>query len=61
MNNSEPAAATAPEPRCKHTPSPSGYVEWHEWAEKKSKTHVQEKCPACGLWAVWRPKRKDGA
>lgn len=29
---------------------PQGYVAWHEWAEKKSKTHDQEQCPLCGLW-----------
>lgn len=44
---------------CKHTPCPTGYVEWHEWAEKKSKTHVQKRCPSCGLWALWVPKRKE--
>ena len=42
---------------CRHTICPDGYVEWHEWAEKKSKHHVQVKCPNCGLWAIWR--RRD--
>lgn len=39
-----------------HTPCPTSYLGWHEWAEKMSKTHVQEKCPHCGLLGVWREK-----
>ena len=42
---------------CRHTPCPTGYVAWHEWAEKKALTHEQERCPGCGLWAIWRRKR----
>lgn len=38
---------------CHHTPCPTGYVAWHEWAEKMSKTHHQERCSNCGLWAIW--------
>lgn len=41
---------------CKHTPTPDGYNEWHEWARKASKTHAQVRCPCCGLWKVWLPK-----
>lgn len=41
---------------CKHTPSPNGYIQWHEWAEKMEKTHVQERCPICGLWAIWKAR-----
>lgn len=52
--------ATCPD-RAKHTPCPSGYVAWHEWAEKKAKTHTQERCPTCLLWAIWKPKRKEKA
>ena len=33
---------------------PGGYVAWHEWAEKKNRTHRQERCPGCGRWTVWR-------
>lgn len=40
----------------KHTKSPGGYLAWHEWAAKKARTHVQERCPACGFWAIWKPK-----
>jgi hypothetical protein len=38
---------------CRHTKAPEGYLQWHAWAEKKSKTHKQKKCPGCGLWAIW--------
>ncbi len=40
-----------------HTPCPEGYIAWHSWAEKKSKTHQQERCPECGLFAIWKPKK----
>lgn len=36
-----------------HTEHPTGYVAYHDWAEKKAKTHTQMVCPACGLWAIW--------
>lgn len=45
------------QPECKHTPSPEGYIQFHAWAEKKSKTHRQIRCPVCGLWAIWVPKK----
>jgi hypothetical protein len=32
---------------------PKGYVEWHEWAMKLSRTHHQERCPDCGRYTVW--------
>lgn len=43
---------------CGHTSCPEGYVNWHLWAEKKARTHVQIQCSACGLWAIWirRPR-----
>lgn len=37
-----------------HTKQPEGYLAWHEWAEKKSKTHHQVKCDGCGLFAIWK-------
>lgn len=43
--------------RCNHTAQPLGYMEWHRWASKKAKTHRQRKCPHCGLWAIWVPKK----
>lgn len=39
-----------------HTPQPAGYLAWHAWAEIKARTHRQERCPECGLWAIWKPK-----
>lgn len=44
---------------CKHTRSPADYIAWHLWAEKKARTHTQHRCPACGLFMVW--KRKETA
>jgi hypothetical protein len=41
-----------------HTPAAAGYLEWHEWAEQKAKTHRQIRCKGCGLFAIWVPKRK---
>jgi len=39
---------------CKsHTKCPASYIAWHEWAEKKSRTHHQVQCDECGLWAIW--------
>jgi len=37
---------------CSHPKkSPSGYVEKHEWADRKLKQgHIQRQCPVCGLW-----------
>lgn len=47
-------------PPCKnakaHTPSPDGYVAWHEWAARMLKTHRQTKCRGCGLYKVWVKK-----
>jgi hypothetical protein len=42
----------------KHTPCPQGYLAWHAWAAKKSKTHHQIKCEGCGLYTIWVPKRR---
>lgn len=38
---------------------PQGYLEWHEWAERMSRTHHQERCPGCQLYTVWRPGRAE--
>lgn len=43
-----------------HTPQPSGYIEWHDWAERMTKTHVQKQCPTCGLWSWWVPIKPLG-
>lgn len=42
----------------KHTSHPVGYVAHEEWADKKMKTHKQERCPTCGFWVIWKPKKK---
>ncbi len=44
--------------RAKHTKCPEGYLQWHAWAAKKMKTHTQVRCPSCGLFAIWVPKKK---
>ena len=43
-----------------HTPSPPGYLDWHAWAERMAKTHKQQRCPECNLWAIWVPKQTGG-
>ncbi len=52
----DPPTTDACEP---HTPAPSGYLAWQVWAERKARTHVQERCPGCGLWKIWRPKNRE--
>lgn len=44
-----------------HTPHPIDYGAHADWAERKLKTHTQHRCPTCGFWAIWKPKRKAGA
>ena len=39
-----------------HTPGPDGYLQWHAWASKLSRTHRQEKCSSCGLYVIWVPR-----
>jgi hypothetical protein len=39
-----------------HTPAPEGYIQWHSWAAKMSKTHKQRKCPGCNTFAIWEPR-----
>jgi hypothetical protein len=43
-----------------HTSCPDAYLAWHDWANDKAKTHYQERCPECALWAIWVPKAKAG-
>ena len=42
----------------RHTKCPFGYLAWHEWAEKKAKTHEQVICGGCGRLAIWIKKDK---
>ena len=39
--------------KCKHRKQPTGYVDWHEWADKMRKTHDQKWCDKCKRWAIW--------
>lgn len=48
------------DPACSHTPCPSGYLEWHDWAREKIKTHTQHRCPVCKRWAIWKPRVRRG-
>jgi len=42
-----------------HTsPGPDGYVARSEWAESRLRTHTQRRCPRCGLYVIWVPKRE---
>jgi len=42
-----------------HTPDqPTGYLAWQEWAERMSKKHRQKRCPSCGRYQIWVPKRR---
>jgi uncharacterized protein YkwD len=50
-----PAAVKLPN-GCVHTPVPEGYLQWHDWAYRASKTHAAIKCEQCGLWKIWLPK-----
>jgi hypothetical protein len=47
--------ATCPK-REEHTPCPSGYVAWHDWADQMSKAHRQIRHEPCGLLTVWVPR-----
>ena len=29
------------------------YGAWHEWAERRLRTHECIQCPECGLWKIW--------
>ena len=48
--------ATACPQADQHTPAPTGYLGWWEWADEMSETHVERKCPGCGRWLIWELK-----
>lgn len=50
------AWVTACTPRL--TDEPTGYLQWHAWAERKAIAHRQLKCAKCGLWHLWERKPK---
>lgn len=36
---------------CNHKPSKLAYLQWHEWADRKTRQgHIQRQCPKCKLW-----------
>lgn len=41
-----------------HTLAPAGYLAWHDWAKRMSRTHRQVRCAGCGLYAIWIPKAR---
>jgi hypothetical protein len=40
-----------------HTKCPKPYLAWHDWADRKARTHYQVRCPGCGLYLIWLPKK----
>jgi len=40
----------------RHTYGPDGYNAWHDWAQRRSRTHTQHQCDGCGYWLIWMPK-----
>ena len=37
-----------------HTPGPTSYLQWGEWADQKAAAgYVQRQCKGCGLWMIW--------
>lgn len=43
--------------RIKHTPMPDTIAGKVERQRELQKTHNQTKCPTCGNFVIWRPKR----
>lgn len=41
-----------------HTPQPAGYLHWHSWAQRMSRTHRQLTCDQCNRWMIWAPKEQ---
>ena len=38
----------------RHNPKQLGYLQWHEWAERKTKRGAKQKqCKNCGRWYFW--------
>jgi hypothetical protein len=51
-----PAPPPCPRSELHTVGQPESYLGWHAWAEEMGRTHVQERCPGCGRWAIWKPK-----
>ncbi len=64
MEKSLVDALAAPDPRVacsnqrNHTKCPTGYIAWHEWADRKMKRHFQILCPGCNRFSIWKRKAK---
>lgn len=43
--------------RERHTPKPASDLEWEPWASRMTNSHNPRRCPGCGLWKVWEPKK----
>jgi hypothetical protein len=51
MNDLEIHAFWTESPCPRHKPKKLGYLQWHDWAEKKVKRGAKQKqCPKCGRW-----------
>jgi hypothetical protein len=57
FSNTDKTAINCPQ-AAGHTRQPRGYQAWHEWAAKMAGTHTQHQCPGCGLWMIWRRRRR---
>ena len=46
--------------RDRHTPAPTGYVDWHEWAGKMHRNGArQRRCPGCGRLVIWTTPNRE--
>lgn len=44
----------------KHTKCPTGYNQWHAWAEELYKKGWRQKtCKVCGFYAIWAKPKLD--
>lgn len=42
-----------------HTRCPTGYLQWHAWAEaRKKRGFTQHRCNGCGRWVIWKPPER---
>jgi hypothetical protein len=51
------SADECPDRKSRHAPAPQGYIERYDWMKEMMKTHDQKRCPTCGFYAVWVPKK----
>lgn len=58
MTTAQKIAANCPQVEG-HTASPSGYMEFHDWAYDMDRTHVQRQCDVCKMWVIWVPREES--